>query len=63
MNQVIDDGSGLFGAIRIQLDSVPARARFCRNGQERGPVPDAGIDRGEPRDWISQTGPDTPELR
>ena len=49
MNQLIDNSGGLFRAIRIQLDSVPARARFSGNGQERCPVPDAGIDRGERR--------------
>src|SRR5258708_7312168 len=60
MNQLIDNGGGLFRAIRIQLDSVPARARFSRNGQERSPVPDAGIDCGERRSWVAQAGPDSP---
>jgi hypothetical protein len=60
MNQLIDRSGRLFLAIRIQLDSVPARARFSRNGQERCPVPDAGIDRGERRSWIAQAGPNAP---
>jgi len=47
MNQLIDNGGGLLCAIRIQLDRVPARARFSRNCHERCTVPDAGIDRGE----------------
>jgi hypothetical protein len=32
MNHLIDNGGGLFRAIRIQLDSVPTRARFSGNG-------------------------------
>ena len=32
MNYLIDNSGGLFRAIRIQLDSVPARARFSGNG-------------------------------
>jgi hypothetical protein len=45
MNQLIDNRGGLFHAIRIQLDGVPARARFFRNCQKRRPVADARIDR------------------
>ena len=44
MNQLVDSSGRLFRAIRIQLDSVPACARFSRNSQERAPVPDAGIE-------------------
>ena len=47
MNQLIDDRGGLFRAIRIQLDPVPARARFSRNFRKCRPVPDAWIDREE----------------
>ena len=46
MDHLIDNSGGLFCPIRIQLDPVSARARLAGNGQERRPVPDAGIDRG-----------------
>ena len=32
MNDLIDNSGGLFRAICIQLDSVPARARFSGDG-------------------------------
>jgi hypothetical protein len=32
MNHFIDDSGGLFRAISIHLDSVPARAGFSGNG-------------------------------
>jgi hypothetical protein len=40
--------------------SVPARARFSRDGQKRLAVPDAGIDRGERRNREAKAGPDSP---
>src|SRR6266487_60831 len=60
MNQLIDNGDSLFRAIRIQLDPVPARARFCGNCQERCPIPDAWIDRRNRRSWVAQAGPNFP---
>lgn len=54
MDQLIDNGGRLFRAIRIQLDPVPARARFCGNCQERCPIPDAWIDRRNRRSWVAQ---------
>src|SRR5438105_40535 len=58
MNQLIDNGGRLFRAIRIQLDPVPAHARFCGNCQERRPIPDAWIDGRNRRSWVAQAGPD-----
>jgi hypothetical protein len=60
MDQLIDNGGRLFRAIRIQLDPVPARARFCGNCQKRCPIPDAWIDRRNRRSWVAQAGPDSP---
>jgi hypothetical protein len=59
MDQLIDNGRGLCCTIRIQLDPVSARARLVGNRQERSPVPDAGINRGERRRWVAQTSPDS----
>ena len=59
MDQLIDHGRGLFQTIRIQLDPLSARARLAGNCQERCPVPDTGINRGERRRWVAQTGPDS----
>jgi len=58
--QLIDNGGRLFRAIRIQLDPVPARTRFCGNCQERCSIPDAWIDRRNRRSWVAQAGPDSP---
>jgi hypothetical protein len=60
MNQLVDNGGRLFRTIRIQLDPVPPRARFCRNCQECCPVPDAWINRRNRRIRIAQAGPDSP---
>jgi hypothetical protein len=60
MDQLIDNGGRLFRAIRIQLDPVPSRARFCGKCQERCPIPDAWIDRRNRRSWVAQAGPDSP---
>jgi hypothetical protein len=60
VNQLIDNGGRLFRAIRIQLDPVAARARFCGNRQERCPIPDAWIDRRNRRSWVVEPGPDSP---
>jgi len=62
MDQLIESGRGLFRTIRIQLDPVSARARLVGNCQERRPVPDAGINRGERRRWVAQTSPDSTRL-
>ena len=60
VDQLIDNGGRLFRAIRIQLDPVAARTRFCGNCQERCPIPDAWIDRRNGRSWVAQAGPDSP---
>jgi len=59
MDHFIDNGGGLLCPIGIQLDPVSAGARLGGNGQERRPVPDAGINRGEWRRWVAQTRPDS----
>jgi hypothetical protein len=60
MNQLIDNRGRLFRTIRVQLDPVAARARFCSNCQERCTVPDAWINRLNRRIRMAQVGLDSP---